>query len=205
MKNKTTAQSSSKVNDIIKAARKRFAHYGFSKVSMDEIAADVDMGKASVYYYFPTKESLFQAVLVQEQNEFLDEMETLLTSNLSANEKLIEFVNKRLAFFQHSLNLGTLSFHTFFDAKSFHKKFFKAFEEQELSLINRIISEGKTNGEFDKKLHRDTGSVLLHILHGLRIRTLKLLKDTQENDENIRELQSEMNLAVKIFIKGISN
>ena len=31
---------------IIKAARERFAHFGFSKVTMDEIAADIEMGKA---------------------------------------------------------------------------------------------------------------------------------------------------------------
>lgn len=205
VKNKTSAQLSSKSNEIINAARKRFAHYGFSKVSMDEIAADADMGKASLYYYFPTKENLFQAVLIQEQNEFLKEMEILLNSDNSASEKLIEFVNKRLAFFQHSLNLGTLGLHTFFDAKSFHKKYFQAFEKQELILIKRIISEGKVKGEFDKKLNQNTEIVLLHILQGLRIRTLKLLISSKEDIESMRALQSEMNLAIKIFIKGISN
>ncbi len=205
LKNTTSDQLSAKSNEIIKAARKRFAHYGFSKVSMDEIAADVDMAKASVYYYFPTKENLFQEVLIQEQNEFINEMEILLNSDNSASKKLIEFVNKRLAFFQHSLNLGTLGLHTFLDARSFHKKYFQAFEKQELNLINRIILEGKEKGEFDKKLNQKTGLVLLHILQGLRIRTLKLLKSSQEDNESMRVLQSEMNLTIKIFIKGISS
>lgn len=193
-----------KQETIIDAARKRFAHYGFSKVTMDEIAADVEMGKASLYYYFPTKESLFYAVLTQEQNEFIKEMEGILAAKLSASEKLIEFVKKRLVYFQRFLNLGMLSFHTFMDTKSFYKKFFLDFEEKELGLINRIISEGKTNSEFDKKLDRKTGTVLLHILHGLRIRTLRMIKELKASDETIHELQSEMNIAIKIFIKGIS-
>ncbi|MCX6175502.1 MAG: TetR/AcrR family transcriptional regulator [Ignavibacteriales bacterium] len=193
-----------KQKTIIDAARKLFAHYGFSKVTMEEIAADIEMGKASLYYYFPTKESLFYAVLTQEQNEFIKEMEEILADKLSASEKLIEFVNKRLVYFQRFLNLGTLSFHTFMDTKSFYKKFFMDFEKKELGLINRIISEGKTNGEFDKKLHRKTGTVLLHILHGLRIRTLRIIKELKTSDETIHGLQSEMNIAIKIFIKGIS-
>ena len=56
---------------ILDAARKRFAYYGFSKVTMDEIAADVGLGKASLYYYFPTKEGLFVEVIKDEKSQFL--------------------------------------------------------------------------------------------------------------------------------------
>lgn len=202
--NNTIVPSKERESKIVDAAKKRFAHYGFSKVSMDEIAADVDMGKASLYYYFPNKESLFHAVLTNEQNDFIMEMEKILSSKLSASKKLLEFTNRRLAFFEHSLNLGTLSFHSFLDTKSFHQKFFMHFEEKELDLINRIIAEGKTKGEFDKKLNPKTGTVLLHCLHGLRLRTLRRIKEQKPNDETINELQVEMNIAVKIFIKGIS-
>ncbi len=193
-----------KEKTIVNAARKRFAHYGFSKVTMDEIALDIDMGKASLYYYFPTKETLFQAVLHQEQDEFILEMERILETKLSAAAKLIEFVNKRLEFFQHFLNLGTLSFHTFLDTKSFYKKFFTDFETKELQLINKILAEGKSHGEFEKKLDEKTGAVLLHLLHGLRIRTLRRLQEVNMSDQTMTDLQSEMNLIIKIFIKGIS-
>ena len=58
----TEKPSKEREKPIIEAARKRFAHYGFSKVTMEEIAADAEMGKASLYYYFPTKEELFSAL-----------------------------------------------------------------------------------------------------------------------------------------------
>lgn len=193
-----------KENSIIEAARKRFAHYGFSKVTMDEIASDIDMSKASLYYYFPTKENLFYAVLTQEQNEFIKEMDGIINTKLSASHKLITFVNKRLIYFQQFLNIGTLSFHTFLDTKSFYKKYFVDFEEKELELINRIISEGKANGEFDKKLEENTGTVLLHVLHGLRIRTLRMIKEPNLTNKAILKLQGEMDVVIKIFIKGIS-
>ncbi len=193
-----------KENSIIEAARKRFAHYGFSKVTMDEIASDIDMSKASLYYYFPTKENLFYAVLTQEQNEFIKEMDGIINTKLSSSQKLITFVNKRLIYFQQFLNIGTLSFHTFLDTKSFYKKYFVDFEEKELGLINRIISEGKANGEFDKKLEENTGIVLLHVLHGLRIRTLRMIKEPNLTNKAILKLQGEMDLVIKIFIKGIS-
>ena len=73
---------------IIEAARKRFAHYGFTKVTMDEIASDVEMGKASLYYYFPTKEELFNSFLVQEMNEFKKNIMIILENILSVLLKI---------------------------------------------------------------------------------------------------------------------
>ncbi len=196
--------SKEKEQIIISAARKRFAHYGFSKATMDEIAVDVDMGKASLYYYFPTKESLFQAVLNEELNEFLIEMESILATDMPASSKLVELVKKRLEFFRQSLNLGSLSYHTFNDTNQLKRKFFSDLESKELALINRILSEGKSNGEFEKRIDPESGVVLLHVLQGLRIRTLKYIKSLEMNEETFNLLQSEMNIFLKIFIKGIS-
>ncbi|MDP4116359.1 MAG: TetR/AcrR family transcriptional regulator [Bacteroidota bacterium] len=199
-----TCQFSEKEKIIIEAARKRFAHFGYSKVSMEEIAVDVDLGKASLYYYFPTKENLYQAVLSKEQNGFIKEIEGLIASKISAGEKLVEFVNMRIIYFKRFLNLGTLSLHAFMDSKSFYTKLFLNFEDQELILIDRIISEGQSNGEFEKKLDSKTATVLLHVLHGLRIRVSRGIKELEVSDEAIRQLQTEMNIAIRIFIKGIS-
>ena len=85
---------------------------------MDEIAADVDMGKASLYYYFPAKEDLFRAVISQEQNQFIGAIEDILTKNISVSKKLVQYVEKRVDFFQDLLNLGTLNVHSYFDTKS---------------------------------------------------------------------------------------
>ncbi len=79
---------------ITEAARKRFAHYGFSKVTMDEIATDVEMGKASLYYYFPTKEDLFRAVLIQEMNELKKNIEVILKESETAQKNFTNMLNK---------------------------------------------------------------------------------------------------------------
>ena len=89
---------------------------------MDEIAGDVEMGKASLYYYFPTKENLFQEVLMQEQNEFVSEIELVLQNETSAEDKLLQYVDLRLKYFQKLFNLGALSFYSFIEKKSQFKE-----------------------------------------------------------------------------------
>ena len=65
-----SGENAGKIGSILSAAQKRFGLYGLEKTSMKEIAADLGMSKASLYYYFPDKEGLFKAVVEMEQEEF---------------------------------------------------------------------------------------------------------------------------------------
>ena len=190
---------------IIKAARERFAHFGFSKVTMDEIAADIDMGKASLYYYFPTKESLFQAVLAQERDEFACEIEKILENESGGEDKLLQYVDQRLKYFHKLVNLGTLSFYSFIEQKSQFKQYHKDLEEQELRLMMKIFEEGKKKGEFKKNIDEKLVRVLLHVLQGLKLRTLKSISGQQIDAKSYKELKEEMLLTIETFINGIKS
>ena len=193
----------SKEDGIIKAARQRFAHFGYSKVTMDEIASDVEMGKASLYYYFPTKENLFQEVILQEQDEFANEIEKILQNESRAEDKLLQYVDQRLKYFQKLFNLGALSFYSFIEKKSVFKQYYQNFEERELQLLNKIFEEGKKKNQFKQDVDENVVRVLLHILQGLRLRTLKSIAGQQMDNKSYKELKDEMQITVKIFLRGI--
>jgi len=188
---------------ILKAARQRFAHYGYSKVTVDEIAADVEMGKASLYYYFPTKENLFQVVIFQEQDEFANEIEKMLKNETCAEDKLLQYVDLRLKYFHKLLNLGALSFYSFIEKKSQFKQYYQLFEERELQLLTKIFEEGKKKNEFKRNVDEKLITVLLHILQGLRLRTLKSIQGQKIETKIYKELKEEMLTTVEIFLKGI--
>ena len=190
---------------ILKAARERFAQYGFAKVTMDEIAADVEMGKASLYYYFPTKKDLFRAVITQEQSQFISTIENILAKDISVSQKLVEYVEERIGVFQELLNLGTLNVHSYFDKKSIYKSLFENFHAQELKLMEKLIEEGKQNGEFKKSLPEEVPQLILHILQGLRVRVLRQLKGRSNDNKYVNQLKKEMSLFIRIFIDGIKS
>ncbi len=51
-------------NDILQAAEKLFFSRGYEGVTMDDIAREVELNKATLYLYFKDKESLFFAVVL---------------------------------------------------------------------------------------------------------------------------------------------
>ena len=73
---------------VIVSAGKIFSHYGFKKTTMDEIAKALKMGKSSIYYYFESKEDIFEAVVLWEANILRNELTTAIKSVDSPIDKM---------------------------------------------------------------------------------------------------------------------
>ena len=59
---------------LLDAAARLFARFGFDKTSVDEIATAAGVSKGAVYLHWPSKFSLFEAVLLREGLALLDEI-----------------------------------------------------------------------------------------------------------------------------------
>ena len=188
---------------ILVAARRRFAYFGFSKVTMEEIAGEVGLAKPSLYYYYPTKESLFRAVIAHEQSQFIRDIHDLLTRESPASQKLKEYVGVRFRLFRELVNLNTLSFRTWSEVRSMSGDLFKNLEEQELKAIHRILTLGKKSGEFFCAKPHQTASLLLHVLHGLRLRVFRGEEGGPVTDEAYAELKRESTLVVDTLLHAL--
>ena len=195
--------SREKEEQIILAARKVFARYGFSKTTMEDISSEVEMGKASLYYYFPTKENLFQAAIKHEQDEFIKKANSIIQNQTSAGEKLKIYVEERLKFIQELVNLGTLSFNAVHDRHAIFLKMYESFAEREISIIKKIIKEGQSKGQFISNIPKNYAELLMHLLHGLRLRSIKSITGNVMDPKIYRELRSEMMMTIEMFIKVI--
>lgn len=65
---------------IIEAARERFAEAGVDATSLRSIASDARTSIGMIYYYFPTKDDLFLAVVEDVYGQLLGELEAALAS-----------------------------------------------------------------------------------------------------------------------------
>ncbi len=60
---------------ILDAALKVFSEMGYSGTTMDAVAAEAGLTKPTLYSYFPSKESLFQAMMLGKRDRMLDVFE----------------------------------------------------------------------------------------------------------------------------------
>ena len=78
---------------IIKTAIKRFARHGINKTTLDEIARDLRIGKATIYHYFNSKEALFFATLQYDSGLILGEIQNIFDNKeTSLKERFTEYL-----------------------------------------------------------------------------------------------------------------
>ena len=51
--------------NILQVAIQEFSLYGYDAVSMNNLASKLDVNKATIYYHYKDKKSLYQAVLTK--------------------------------------------------------------------------------------------------------------------------------------------
>ena len=52
--------------EILNGARELFERFGFKKTTMEDIARQIGKSKSALYYYYKTKEDIFEAVILNE-------------------------------------------------------------------------------------------------------------------------------------------
>jgi AcrR family transcriptional regulator len=192
-----------KVQQIIEAAQKRFGLYGIEKTSMREISDDLHLSKASLYYYFPDKESLYIAVVEKEQAEFLEKILERTNKIKEADKLLLEYAIVRLSYFRTLLNLSRLRFEVYSNLRPIIKETLSNFRGREMKIIVRIIEKGIRDGIFFTEDPELAASLFLDLLRGLRITILNDRKSLVIGQEEFDKLIEKTNSLTEIYIRGL--
>ena len=134
---------------ILKAARRRFQRYGYTKTNLHEIATDVNMSAGNLYRYFKNKRDIALACCVQLINERTQEIRNIIQDpQLTCSDRLRIYA---LSILSHSKTMAAdpaynnelAELMTTGCPDLIHNKF-----AQQLSIIGTILSQGNHNGEF---------------------------------------------------------
>jgi AcrR family transcriptional regulator len=197
------SEKSNKVQMIIEAAQKRFGLFGIEKTSMREIGEDLHLSKASLYYYFPDKESLFTAVIEKEQNEFLARISEKVLDIKDPEQIIREYVTTRLSYFRTLLNISRLRFETYSDLKPVFRTTIRSFKEKEKEIIVKVFEQGIQKGIFSIKDPDKTASLFLDLLKGLRVSVVNDKTMLFIEQEEFDKLLENTIAFTEIFINGL--
>lgn len=132
---------------ILQIAQDIFSKYGYKKTTLDDIANAVRKGKSSLYYYFNSKEDLFQAVIAKEVDILKQALEKVVFRSMDPEEKLREYILTKLATFRDLANLYN-ALENDVTAIGFIDEIKERNEKDEIRMIKRILIEGVRREKF---------------------------------------------------------
>lgn len=94
---------------ILTAATACFARFGYAKTTLDDIGRSVQLNKASLYYYFPSKDELFIAVVLQESAAFMQALAEQVRHLPTPTEQVHHYLAERLRYYRHVLDQHQVS------------------------------------------------------------------------------------------------
>jgi TetR/AcrR family transcriptional regulator len=190
---------------IIDAAILRFKHFGIAKTTMNDIAADLSMSKASLYYYFPDKNHLCAAAL----DHLIDQTFLQIRPELAAMTDCMEAVHivlsRRIEFVQNYYNLLEYTVGTQNQVPKEVASIFQKARSVQMQLMADILHKGIENQQLSNMHVEEHAHILLFAIEGIRINKLKdkgTLQFPDEEDFNeILRLQETM---VRTYFRGLA-
>ncbi len=173
---------------ILTGALEVFKSKGFDGATMDEIAQKSDFGKATLYYYFHSKEEVFAAILEDGWQKLWASLELVIAGNDSPRQT---FINVLLKIAENARNRPGLYEFLFNAPKviTFEEQPWKRYQERMYGTIQGLLEDGVKSGEFP-----NINSQLLFKAMGGLFMGLVLMGDRkkQVSEKDIEELLNQL-------------
>jgi len=133
---------------IVREAMRLFAAKGYNGVSVREIVEAAGITKPTLYYYYPSKEILFQRVVVDTLEEFRKQLEEAIGQPGAIRERLLRICRLHFEFSKANAEHFQLVHNLFFSNEAHLVHFdFEAFFKHNFELICGVLADGIASGE----------------------------------------------------------
>lgn len=139
--------------EILRAALKRFAHCGYAAASVQQIVKDARVSKPTLYYYFPDKAGLFQALVNEAHDERYRLMQEAAARGRSVREQLVEIVAVLFDHFRENRELMRISLATAFASPGEMPTSLRYADrcERNFEFVHSLMKQALTKGELNKR------------------------------------------------------
>ena len=183
---------------IVLIASGVFSRYGFKNAKKDDIAQASGMGKSSIYYYFKSKEEIFEAVVKKEAHALSLELEKkVIKANDNPKDKIRNYVFIRMKYLKEMVNFYEALKNDYLANLTFTERIRKKYDKEEQQIIRTILEEGVSQGVF-KVTNTKFGSMAL-------VTFLKGLETTMiiEQELNMKDLEKNLDDILDILFYGM--
>jgi AcrR family transcriptional regulator len=138
---------------ILLAARDAFLHDGVDGASLRRIARSAGTSIGMIYYYYPTKEDLFLAIIDRVYNNLLADIGTALSGDVAVEERLRRMYRRFGNLSSDEVTVVRMVVRDLLLSSDRLASVVERFMKGHVPLIMATIMEGMQSGVFDAQQH----------------------------------------------------
>ena len=133
-------------DNILEAAAWLFKRKSFIRTSLDEVASRAGIKKATIFYYFPSKEHLLYEVLCKSSRRGLQIHRSVYDSSVSPRENLEKVIKGHLKFNLHD-GFGGISIFEQKNLSPVLRKSYTALRDEYEQFFRDVVKEAMSAGQ----------------------------------------------------------
>ena len=133
---------------IIDSALSVFNRSGIDKTTMSEIASEAGFGKATLYYYYPSKDDVYSEIMVTGWKLLWIEVEDLILNDSPPKKKLFQILDQICHVVKSDNNLFKFLFTAPSHIQEIKEHPWKTYQVRLYSVLESTIEQGCKEGDF---------------------------------------------------------
>lgn len=194
---------SEKKQEILEAAKKCFSRYGYEKATLDDIGKIVGLNKASLYYYYKSKEAIFTELIVKEGCNFIKYISAELEHIESCRDQIITYFNKRFKYFRDAMVLNQLSIETTKKLQGLFQKLTIDFRSSEIEILGTILKRGIEKRQISPCDTEKTAGLLLILTEGIKHNLISAENCLIPEQIDLVNLEQEITTGIDLVFNGL--
>jgi AcrR family transcriptional regulator len=153
---------------ILDATDRLLARFGYKKMTVEDIAVEVGIGKGTIYLHFTSKEEIVLSHVDRIVDRVKERLQAIASSDEPAAERLRSMLLTRVLFRFDSIQHYTQSLNDLLSALRTGLMARRAmYFEAEAQIFAELLIAGRETGEFDFQDEKATARALLQATNGL--------------------------------------
>lgn len=136
-------------SDILAAATKVFAQKGFEATRMEEIAKAAEIGKGTLYRYFHSKDTVYEATVRQALSKLAALTEEHVSKESGFAGKLAAFISVRIAFWDEQQQLYRIILSITHQER--HRKRSLGWQKETVQYLESMFADAAKAGEIPRQ------------------------------------------------------
>lgn len=187
--------------NIIDAAKVLMQKYGLNKTTMEDIAKQAGKGKSTLYYYFKSKEEIFDAVINLEMDELFHSVKKAVNDQKNASDMLKSYIVTKIKVLRSKINLYRFAIETDLQTTKINELFSKLrsrYDGEEKNLIASILNFGVENYTFKADIKAE-----IEVLSELLVTCVRGVELEIVTQGKHKTLENKAEMLVHILTQGI--
>jgi len=133
---------------ILDAALSVFDKSGIDKTTMEEIALEAGFGKATLYYYYPSKDHVYLEIMVTGWKSLWEEIEETILNTSPPKKKIFEILDQVSRIVKNDNNLYKFLFTAPSYMSDADEEPWKKYQDRLYLVLQNTIEQGCKEGDF---------------------------------------------------------